>query len=99
MKVTESNTSRTLIDEEQKVLGEIFTSYDRDGNKLVDSTEFLSGLLFMTGGEDGSCVKAAFSLYDIDDDGYITKEEMFRYLKAVFSVTYGISPHLFQDYG
>lgn len=70
------------------ILDRLFTIFDTDGNGVVDFCELSSGLSVLCGGSREDKVRAAFALYDLNQDGYISLEEMVRYLTSVFKVLY-----------
>jgi Ca2+-binding EF-hand superfamily protein len=83
----------------EAVLNRLFDIFDRDGDGLVDSQEFLSGLSVLCHGERDEKIRAAFELYDYDGDNFITQDEMRKYLSSVFAVINETSPQVFQQYG
>ena len=60
----------------------IFDAYDMDGNGMVDFKEFLCTVNLATNGTVDEKLKWAFRLYDIDDNGYVTKEEVIQFVKV-----------------
>jgi len=70
----------------------LFEIFDTDGNNAVDFSELASGLSVLCGGSRDEKAKAAFALYDYDNDGFISLEEMMRYLTSVFKVMYETQP-------
>jgi len=79
----------------------LFSIFDKDGNGLVDSVEFLGGLSVYARGEENpeEKVRQAFMLYDIDGNGYISMDEMQRYLASVFRVLAEVMPEVFNKHG
>ena len=67
-----------------------------DHNGIVEFSELSSGLSVLCGGDRESKIEAAFSLYDSDGVGFISIEEMSRYLKLVFFVLNETTPATFQ---
>ncbi|XP_052075229.1 neurocalcin homolog isoform X1 [Mytilus californianus] len=66
---------------------QVFRTFDRDGNHSVDFKEFILGLC-LSGSENAEKkLKWAFNMYDIDQNGYITKEEMTHIFKAICKMT------------
>ena len=59
----------------------LFALFDTDGNGYVDFNELASGLSILCGGSSHDKVRAAFNLYDINKDGFISLEEMVTYLR------------------
>ncbi|XP_008850143.1 calcineurin subunit B type 2 [Nannospalax galili] len=58
--------------------------FDRDGNGEVDFTEFIVGTSqFSVKGDEEEKLRFAFSIYDIDKDGYISNGELFQVLKMM----------------
>ena len=61
---------------------------------MVDYTELTSGLSVLCGGDRDDKVSAAFALFDVNGDGFITKDEMVTYLVSVFKLLYATQPDL-----
>lgn len=74
------------------ILDRLFTIFDSDGNGIVDFCELSSGLSVLCGGSREEKVRSAFALYDLNQDGFISLEEMVQYLTSVFKVLYETSP-------
>ena len=53
--------------------------FDEDGNGEVDFKEFIQGVSqFSVKGDKESKLRFAFSIYDIDGDGFISNGELFQ---------------------
>jgi len=74
------------------VLNKLFQAFDRDGNGTLDFVEIASGLSVLCGGGISSKAEASFALYDYNGDGYISQDELERYLTSVFTVLYETQP-------
>ncbi|KAI9921953.1 hypothetical protein PsorP6_000248 [Peronosclerospora sorghi] len=63
---------------------------------IVDVVDFLGGVSVLTCGKRDEKVRLIFifELYDVDSDGFITEEEMTKYLTAVFLVIGKVAPDL-----
>ena len=58
--------------------------FDTDKNGEIDLREFLQGLVIFTEKDNSdSKLKFCFRIYDINDDGFITNQELFRALKIM----------------
>ncbi|XP_032164070.1 calcineurin subunit B type 2 [Mustela erminea] len=58
--------------------------FDTDGNGEVDFKEFVLGTSqFSVRGDEEEKLRFAFSIYDIDKDGYISNGELFQVLKLM----------------
>ncbi|XP_022357138.1 calcineurin subunit B type 2 [Enhydra lutris kenyoni] len=58
--------------------------FDTDGNGEVDFKEFILGASqFSVRGDEEEKLRFAFSIYDIDKDGYISNGELFQVLKLM----------------
>ncbi|KAL2781854.1 calcineurin subunit B type 2 [Daubentonia madagascariensis] len=58
--------------------------FDTDGNGEVDFQEFISGTSqFSVKGDEEEKLRFAFSIYDMDKDGYISNGELFQVLKMM----------------
>jgi Ca2+-binding EF-hand superfamily protein len=80
-----SNLSAGAI---ERMADELYDIFDADGNGVVDLIELSSGLSILCGGDRDDKVLAAFSLFDTNGDGYISKKEMALYLSSVFKLIY-----------
>lgn len=65
----------------------LFQVFDADGNGSVDMNELICGLSVFSGDSQTEKINTAFSLFDQNQDGYISREEMITYLTSVFKVT------------
>ena len=74
------------------MLERLYDVFDSDGNGVVDFSELASGLSVLCGGERDAKAEAAFALYDYNGDGFISLEEMTRYLASVFRVLFESVP-------
>jgi len=58
--------------------------FDKDGSGDVDFTEFLQGLsTFGSKVEKTEKLRFAFQIYDVDGDGFISREELFMVLQMM----------------
>ncbi|XP_055973011.1 calcineurin subunit B type 2 [Sorex fumeus] len=58
--------------------------FDVDGNGEVDFQEFIQGTSqFCVKGDEENKLRFAFSIYDLDKDGYISNGELFQVLKLM----------------
>lgn len=80
-----------------RFLDQLFNAFDVDGNGAVDFVELSSGLSVLCGGSQEEKVVAAFSLFDANGDGFITQDEMMKYLTSVFHVMYEANPQTKQS--
>ncbi|XP_071502401.1 hippocalcin-like protein 1 [Diadema antillarum] len=60
----------------------VFRTFDKDSNGFIDFNEFIIGMGILSRGSYHQKLAWVFSLYDIDDDGFITKSEMTEMIKA-----------------
>ncbi|TYZ60306.1 hypothetical protein PybrP1_010825 [[Pythium] brassicae (nom. inval.)] len=80
-----------------RFLDQLFHAFDTDGSGTVDFVELSTGLSVLCGGSQEEKVIAAFSLFDANGDGFISQNEMTKYLTSVFHVMYEASPHTKQS--
>ncbi|KAM9500689.1 Kv channel-interacting protein 4 isoform 2-T2 [Clarias gariepinus] len=64
----------------------LFTAFDTDHNGTVSFEDFVMGLSILLRGTVQEKLNWVFNLYDINKDGYITKEEMFDIMKAIYDM-------------
>ncbi|XP_018615137.1 Kv channel-interacting protein 4 isoform X4 [Scleropages formosus] len=64
----------------------LFNAFDTDHNGSVSFEDFVMGLSILLRGSVQEKLNWAFNLYDINKDGYITKEEMLDIMKAIYDM-------------
>ncbi|XP_019581426.1 calsenilin isoform X2 [Rhinolophus sinicus] len=73
----------------------LFSAFDADGNGAIHFEDFVVGLSILLRGTVQEKLKWAFNLYDINKDGYITKErtqadlapqEMLAIMKSIYDM-------------
>merc|ERR1711871_164737 len=86
--VIQRNGGQSSEDSERtaQILQRLFDVFDVDSSGAVDFSELASGLSVLCGGTRDQKAEAAFALYDYNGDGFISLEEMTRYLTSVFKV-------------
>ncbi|NXU95662.1 EFCB1 protein, partial [Xiphorhynchus elegans] len=63
------------------VLDRVFSTFDRDNNGCITVVEWVEGLAILLRGTLEEKTKYCFTIYDLNGDGYISREEMFQMLK------------------
>ncbi|NXA26799.1 CSEN protein, partial [Ibidorhyncha struthersii] len=64
----------------------LFDAFDADHNGALCFQDFVIGLSILLRGTVQQKLKWAFNLYDINKDGYITKEEMLEIMKSIYDM-------------
>ena len=65
------------------LLHRLFELFDTDGDGAIDFREFITGLGSMQADAGEGRIKMCFKTYDVDDSGYISKDELFEMLASV----------------
>ncbi|NWT64548.1 EFCB1 protein, partial [Prunella himalayana] len=63
------------------VLDRVFSVFDSDNTGRITVEEWVEGLAVLLRGTLEEKMKYCFTIYDLNGDGYISKEEMFQMLK------------------
>ncbi|NXH94989.1 EFCB1 protein, partial [Pachycephala philippinensis] len=63
------------------VLDRVFSIFDRDNDGCITVVEWVEGLGVLLRGTLDEKIEYCFQVYDLNSDGYISKEEMFQMLK------------------
>ena len=77
-------------------ISKTYIVFDINNDGAVDVAEFLSGLSVLVGGSRDAKIRAAFDLYDLNENGYISLDEFERYLVSVFTVIQESDPSVFE---
>ncbi|OQS01061.1 hypothetical protein ACHHYP_01879 [Achlya hypogyna] len=72
--------------EARALLTALFFAYNRTGTGKIDATEFISGFLLLVGGSKSAKLAFCFGLFDEDADGYLTRREMWKYLRSFLTM-------------
>ncbi|XP_025093480.1 Kv channel-interacting protein 4-like isoform X6 [Pomacea canaliculata] len=64
----------------------VFNTFDHDHNGSISFEEFVMGLSVLSRGSLQERLQWAFSLYDINGDGIITKDEMLDIVTAIYEM-------------
>lgn len=86
-------------DRARLVATRIFQLFDADGSGACDFTELCTGLTVLCGGSKEQKSSVALALYDYNQDGVISLDELSRYLFCVFRVAYEVVPGCVERHG
>ncbi|XP_060798747.1 calaxin [Neoarius graeffei] len=63
------------------LLDRVFHVFDKDNDTYINVKEWIEGLAVLLRGTLDEKIKFCFEVYDLNGDGYISREEMFHMLK------------------
>ncbi|CAB1436046.1 unnamed protein product [Pleuronectes platessa] len=63
------------------IMAGVFRTFDKDNDKFVNEKEWVKGLSVFLRGTLDERIKYCFNVYDLNNDGYLSKEKMFNFLK------------------
>ncbi|NXS48909.1 EFCB1 protein, partial [Balaeniceps rex] len=63
------------------IMDRVFRTFDRDNDSCISVVEWVEGLSVFLRGTLEERIKYCFEVYDLNGDGYISREEMFQMLK------------------
>ncbi|KAG8443332.1 hypothetical protein GDO86_011937 [Hymenochirus boettgeri] len=80
------NTFRNILHNtfgmtDDMIMDRVFRGFDRDNDSSVSVTEWVEGLSVFLRGTLDEKIKYCFGVYDLNGDGFISREEMFHMLK------------------
>merc|ERR1711970_538241 len=73
-------------DEVSKIENHVLRIYDENQNGLIDFREFMTVFCIFTGEESVSVLEKIFRIFDVDNSGTISKEEMLILVKDIHAL-------------
>ncbi|CAI9580751.1 unnamed protein product [Staurois parvus] len=80
------NTFRNILHNtftmtDDMIMDRVFRAFDKDNDSYISVAEWIEGLSVFLRGTLDEKIKYCFEVYDLNSDGYISREEMFHMLK------------------
>lgn len=76
------------ITTEEILTDRIFCFFDQQNDGVIHEDEWITGLSVLLKGTQEERIKYTFTIYDLNNDGFITKEEIFSLLRFVKNSSY-----------
>jgi len=70
---------------------DLFTWFDRSGNKKIRALEFACGFTVLCGGSKSDKLEHIFELLDQDNDSLVTKQEIILFVQSFLVILMGVS--------
>ncbi|TDH72657.1 hypothetical protein CCR75_007448 [Bremia lactucae] len=67
-------------------LSRLFFAFNRGGTGKIDSIEFVSAFIMFCAGSKSEKLAFAYRLFDADDDGCLTRREMWKFLRSFLTM-------------
>lgn len=71
------------ITTEEILTDRIYCFFDQRNDGVIHEDEWIIGLSVLLKGTQEERIKYTFTIYDLNNDGYITKEEIFSLLRLI----------------
>ncbi|XP_012941031.1 lysophosphatidylcholine acyltransferase 2 isoform X3 [Aplysia californica] len=96
--ITFEEFSRYLLLPKSDALQQVFDLYDRDGSGTIDFREYVIGLsLISEPANNDETIQLAFQLFDTENKGHITPEELQHILTGAFNISDTDAERLFEE--
>lgn len=66
---------------EDLLMDRVFRVFDKNSDSMIDDIEWVEGLAVFLRGDLEDKINYAFTVYDLNGDGFVSREEMFTLLK------------------
>ena len=76
-----------LGEQRNLVMDQMFKFYDQSGDGIIDLEEFIIALSILVKGSQQEKIPHAFKGYDVDNNGYISRENLRHMFKAYFNIS------------
>ena len=72
-------------------LSNVFFAFDRDESATVDASELTSAMLLFCSGRKSDKLALSFDLFDQDNDGTVSREELWRFIRCFLTVLFALN--------